>query len=134
MSNSGWQYYIDVTLIGTGHIDQAAIISIDGNSIWANSKGFELSANERKVLSDVMNGNGEAKDKAFEHGITFNEKTYILTRAEDRSIYARRGKDGVVASNTKQAIIIGTHLGTQIAGNASATVESLADYLIGQGY
>ncbi|MDF0554750.1 profilin [Kamptonema sp. UHCC 0994] len=134
MSNHVWQDYIDVSLIGSGHIAQAAIISCDGKSIWANSKGFELSANERKVLSDVLKGNDEARDKAYEHGITFNEKKYVLTRVEDRSMYARMNKDGVVASATKQTIIIGTHLGTQIAGNASATVESLADYLIGQGY
>lgn len=45
-----------------------------------------------------------------------------------------QGRDGVAIAKTKQAIVIGQHGEAQIAGNASSTVEGLADYLIGQGY
>ena len=37
-------------------------------------------------------------------------------------------------AKTKQAIIIGHHPDTAVAGNANSSVESLADYLISQGY
>lgn len=41
---------------------------------------------------------------------------------------------GVAIAKTKQAIVVGHHGETGVAGNASSTVEGLADYLIGQGY
>lgn len=56
----------------------------------------------------------------------------MRTRA-DRSI-CEQGRCGVCISKTKQAIVVGHHGEVQVAGNASSTVEGLADYLIGQGY
>lgn len=47
---------------------------------------------------------------------------------------AGQGREGIAIAKTKQAIIIGHHPDTAVAGNANATVENLADYLIGQGY
>ena len=41
---------------------------------------------------------------------------------------------GVAVAKTKQAIVVGHHGEAQVAGNATTTVESLADYLINQGY
>jgi profilin len=45
-----------------------------------------------------------------------------------------QGKTGICISKTKQAIIIAHHGETAQAGNATQTVEALADYLIGAGY
>jgi profilin len=45
-----------------------------------------------------------------------------------------QGRLGVAVAKTKQAIVVGHHGEEQVAGNASSTVESLADYLIGQGF
>lgn len=133
MSNSGWQNYIDVSLIGTGNIDQAAIISRDCKSVWANSKGFEISANERKVLSEGIGEPGNSSP-FFEHGITFNKIKYIVVTHDDDHIYARKEKTGVVVCATNQAIIIGTHPGTIDRFRAVDTVMALSDYLKGVGY
>lgn len=45
-----------------------------------------------------------------------------------------QGKTGVCIAKTKQAILIGHHGENTLAGNASQTVEALADYLIKNGY
>ncbi|KJZ79288.1 hypothetical protein HIM_01439 [Hirsutella minnesotensis 3608] len=126
--------HVLASLVGTGHIDKGALISAAGDSSWANSAGFELKPEEMKVISAIVSGDSSAKDKAFADGLFVCGERYVMARAEDRSIYARLGRCGIAIAKTKQAIIVGHHGEAQVAGNASSTVEGLADYLIGQGY
>ncbi|POR38826.1 Profilin [Tolypocladium paradoxum] len=129
-----WQAYIDTSLVGTGHVDKAAIISAAGDSAWAASADFQLKPEEMKAISAIVGGDAAAKDKAFADGLYVAGNRYVMARAEDRSIYARSGRLGVAVAKTKQAIVVGHHGQTQVAGNTTSTVEGLADYLIGQGY
>ncbi|PNY25025.1 Profilin [Tolypocladium capitatum] len=129
-----WQAYVDTSLVGTGHVDKAAIISAAGDSAWATSAGFELKPGEMKIISAIVSGDAAAKDKAFADGLYIAGNRYVMARAEDRTIYARAGRLGVAVAKTKQAIVVGHHGETQLAGNTTTTVEALADYLIGQGY
>ncbi|KAL1883573.1 profilin, required for normal timing of actin polymerization in response to thermal stress [Paecilomyces lecythidis] len=129
-----WQAYIDTSLVGTGHVDKGAIIGASGDSIWASSADFQLKPEEMKVISAIVSGDTAAKDKAFAEGLYIAGNQFVMARAEDRSIYARSGRDGIAIARTKQAIVVGHHSEIQVAGNASSTVEGLADYLIGQGY
>ncbi|KAJ4135878.1 profilin, required for normal timing of actin polymerization in response to thermal stress [Fusarium equiseti] len=87
-----------------------------------------------KAISDIVSGNKAAKDKAFAEGLYIAGERYVMARAEDRSIYARSGRLGVAIAKTTQAIVVGHHGEAQVAGNASSTVEGLADYLIKSGY
>jgi profilin len=87
-----------------------------------------------KVISSIVSGDTAAKDNAFADGLYANGERFVVARAEDQSVYARKGREGLVVAKTKQAIVIGHHGETQIAGNATSTVESLGDYLIAQGY
>ena len=50
------------------------------------------------------------------------------------SILHKQGNNGVAIAKTTQAIVVGHHKEGQVAGNATAAVESLADYLIKSGY
>lgn len=86
------------------------------------------------AISNILSGNAAAKDAAFADGLYIGGERFVMTKAEDRSLYARKGNDGVAIAKTKQAIIIGHHNKDQIAGNATSTVETLADYLIGLNY
>ncbi|KAM5368675.1 hypothetical protein ACJZ2D_009447 [Fusarium nematophilum] len=122
------------SLVGTGHIDKGAIISLAGDSVWATSTGFELKPEEMKAISSIVGGDAAAKDKAFAEGLFIGGTRYVMARAEDRSIYARSGRLGVAIAKTKQAIIVGHHPESGVAGNANSTVEGLADYLIKLGY
>ncbi|KEZ41119.1 hypothetical protein SAPIO_CDS7184 [Scedosporium apiospermum] len=126
-----WQAYVDSSLLGTGHLDKAAILAGDGTSTWAISAGFQISPEEGKTIAKALGGD---RDAVFADGFHVGGERYVVTRAEDRSLYGRQGKDGVAIVKTNQAIIVG-HYGPQHqAGNAANVVEKLADYLIGLGY
>ncbi|KAH7145798.1 profilin-like protein [Dactylonectria estremocensis] len=127
-----WQAYVDTSLIASGHVDQAAIISVAGDSVWATSSG--LSPAEMKAIAAIVTGDTAAKDKAFADGLYIGGTRFVVARAEDRSIYARSGRNGVAIAKTTQAIIVAHHGEAQVAGSTTATVEALADYLIGVGY
>ncbi|KAF5976182.1 profilin [Fusarium bulbicola] len=160
-----WQAYIDSSLVGSGHIDKGAIISVAGDSAWASSPDLQvrqtflhrlnlsdrwaspslrnktdlvtplqLKPEEMKAISAIVGGDSAAKDKAFAEGLYIAGERYVMARAEDRSIYARSGRLGVAVAKTGQAIVIGHHGEAQVAGNATSTVEGLADYLIKSGY
>ncbi|KAI2636169.1 profilin [Xylaria nigripes] len=122
------------SLVGSGHIDKAAIVSIAGDSIWAISAGYNIQLPELKVVSSILADDPAAKEKAFEEGIHIGGERYVLTRVEDRSLYVRHGRTGIFITKTTQAFIIAHHGEGQVAGNASSTVEALGEYLVKLGY
>lgn len=133
-----WQAYVDSSLVGSGHIDKACIVSAAGDSTWANTSGFTASPEELKEIVAILNEqdkkDGPAVVKAFGEGIHVAGERYVATRIEDTHVYGRQGRTGICIVKTKQAILIG-HYGENVqAGNATQTVEALADYLIGVGY
>ncbi|RYP81255.1 hypothetical protein DL769_002085 [Monosporascus sp. CRB-8-3] len=129
-----WQAYVDSSLVGSGHIDKAAIISAAGDSTWAASSGFTVQPAEMKNLVNILNATGDAVDKAHSEGVHVNGERFVVTKIEERSMYCRQGRTGIVVVKTKQAILVG-HYGENVqAGNAAQTVEALADYLIKVGY
>ncbi|KAK0637347.1 profilin [Bombardia bombarda] len=131
-----WQAYVDSSLVGSGHIDKAAIISAAGDSTWAASPGFTVSPAELKTIVAILaeGGKGPAVDKALGEGVYVTGERYIAFNIEDRHIYVRKGKTGIVIVKTTQAILIGHYGENVLAGNATTTVETLADYLIKSGY
>jgi len=76
------------------------------------------------------------KDPAsvFASGITIDGVKYLGIKADARSLYGKKGTAGVVVVKTGQAILIGVYNETAQPGNATNTVEKLADYLIENGY
>ncbi|ORY63206.1 profilin [Pseudomassariella vexata] len=129
-----WQAYVDSSLIGSGHLDQGAIISAAGDSVWATSAGFTVQPDEMKNLVAILATTKDAVDKAHAEGVHVAGQRYVVTRIEDRSIYGRFGKTGIVVVKTKQAVLV-AHYGENVQpGNAVQTVEALADYLIKVGY
>jgi len=129
-----WQAYVDSSLVGTGTIDKGAILSVAGDSVWATSASLSIKPEEMAVLAKILAGDEGKKNQAFADGLYIATERYVLTKVDDRSLYARHGKVGFVAVKTKQAIILGHHPETVQAGQATVIVEQLADYLINQGY
>ncbi|KAM0325459.1 hypothetical protein ACHAQA_007446 [Verticillium albo-atrum] len=129
-----WQAYVDTSLVGTGHIDKAAIISVAGDSVWATSAGFTVSGPEMKIIADIVTNKNGAADKAFADGLYVAGERYVMARSEEGTVYARKGREGIAIAKTSQAILIGHHGEAAIAGNASQAVQKLADYLIGLSY
>ncbi|KAI1304491.1 Profilin/allergen [Xylaria venustula] len=131
-----WQH----SLVASGHIAKAAIVSAAGDSVWATSPGFNLKPDELKTLVQILaaaeneKGDQSAVANAQAEGIHAAGERYVVARIDGRSIYARKGREGLCVAKTKQAFIVAQHSEAQVAGNASSTVEALADYLIKAGY
>ncbi|TGZ77471.1 Profilin/allergen [Ascodesmis nigricans] len=135
-----WQGYVDQSLIGTGKIDAAAIFSAAGDSVWAASAGFTIKPEEVKALIDGMNAkepannNGTWVNPLAAHGFHVNGVKYFTLKSDDRSVYGKQGKVGIVVVRTKQAILIAHYPENTQPGEAAKITEQLADYLIGVGY
>jgi len=128
-----WQAYVDSSLVGSGHADKAAIYSAAGDSVWATSPGFKVEPAEMKTIVAALAG-GAAADKLWTDGLHVAGERYVVFKVEGRSIYGRKGKEGIVICKTTQAILL-AHYGENVqAGNAATTVEQLADYLVKLGY
>lgn len=129
-----WQQYIDSSLLGSGHVDQAAIISAAGDSVWAKSANLEIEPAEMKTISDILNNVTGKRDHALAEGLHVGKERYVVARVDDTEIYARKGREGICIGKSTQAIIVGHHPEHAQAGNAAQTVGALADYLKGVGY
>jgi len=124
-----WQGYVDQQLIATGNIAQGAILGLDGNT-WATSAGFTITPAEGAALAN----NFKNPSAAQAGGIVAAGTRYLTLKADDRSIYGKKGTSGIVTVKTATAVLIGVYKeGTQ-PGAAANTVEKLADYLIENGY
>merc|ERR1711964_699627 len=81
-----WQAYVDSSMVASGHVDKGAIYSIAGDSKWAASPNFDVSATEMK---EIINGLSGKVDALYAEGLHVGGERYVLTKAEDRSLYAR---------------------------------------------
>eukprot|EP00727_Mastigamoeba_balamuthi_P006272 m51a1_g2264 putative profilin ii (128) ;mRNA; f:339796-340778 len=125
-----WQAYVDQQLIGTGQINQGAILGLDGN-IWAKSKDFALKAGEGAKL--VANFKDPASAQGS--GIYVNGNKYMTLKADANSVYGKKsGNGGVITVKTKQAVLVGLYPEGIQAGAATNVVERLGDYLRENNY
>lgn len=124
-----WNAYTD-SLISTGKIDKAAIYSAAGDSLWAESGGFQIAPQE---ISNIAQGYANPASLQA-HGLHVQGQKYFLLRADERSVYAKLDDTGIVAVKTKQAVLIAHYPSGVQAPEATSVVEKLADYLISVGY
>merc|ERR1712063_190029 len=120
-----WQAYVDQQLVGTGHITQGAILGLDGGA-WATTAGFSVA--EGAALAALFSN----PSNAFSSGVTVAGTKYLAIKADNRSIYGKKGSGGVCLVKTGQSVLVGVYAdGSGIQpGNAANAVEKLADYLI----
>ncbi|KZP22249.1 Profilin/allergen [Athelia psychrophila] len=129
-----WQAYVDVQLLATGKIKEAAILALANTGVWAQSAGFNANTQEtiRTRINALNAGGGETG------GITVGGIKYMFTRATDRSLYGTKklddGPHGIVVTKTTQAFIVAKYSPPIQAGEATPVVEGLADYLSSVGY
>ncbi|KAL3462355.1 hypothetical protein BJX64DRAFT_288478 [Aspergillus heterothallicus] len=88
------------------------------------------------LLTEAQNeaGDQSAIAEAQAEGLFVAGQRFVVTRIDARIVHARSGLEGLVIMATLQAIIIAHHGESQNAAGAMATVEVLADSLIGAGY
>ncbi|KAJ5813031.1 hypothetical protein N7447_010054, partial [Penicillium robsamsonii] len=122
--------YVDSSLIGTRKFDKAAIFSAAGDGVWATSPGLKTKPEDIQSLVQGYNDAGSI----FASGFWFDGQKYMSIKANDRSIYGRKGKEGVCAVKTKQTILVGHYPEGVTPGEAAKVIEQLGDYLIGMEY
>ncbi|KAK7023134.1 profilin [Favolaschia claudopus] len=124
-----WQSYVDTNLVASGKISRAAILGKQGG-VWATSAGYTLSPDEQKAILGAFND----LDSVRGSGLHLAGVKYFTTKADERSIYGKKGSDGYVIVPTKQAIIVAEYSAPTQAPEAVGVAEPLADYLIGVDY
>ncbi|KOX00260.1 MULTISPECIES: profilin [unclassified Streptomyces] len=125
-----WQAYVDDQLVGTGRLQYGAIISAADGSAWALSNGFGLTADEGAAIVALFKNPADV----FTMGVTVAGVKYTGIKADDRSIYGKKGATGVALAKTAQTIVIGYYNEKGQPGNAAMTVEKFADYLTQNQY
>jgi len=128
-----WQAYVDTSLLGTGHVNHAAIFNAEGTSVWATSDGFNVTPAELQEVVGAFADTSVPK-KVQSTGLHIAGEKYIVIKADETSLYGKKGKVGVIIVKTKQALLITTYPETVQAGTAANTVEKLGAYLVGVGY
>lgn len=124
-----WQEYVDESMVETGKISKGAIIGLDG-SVWAISP--ELNITEEEINNFISSFSDPSSIR--EHGLYISTEKYLAIRCDDRSVYGKNKGSGCICVKTESAILIGIYEEGMVAGDASKTIEELADYLIEQGY
>ncbi|KAF7324696.1 Profilin [Mycena kentingensis (nom. inval.)] len=124
-----WQAYVDTNLVGSGKISRAAILGQQGG-VWASSSGYTLSAEEQKAVIGAFS-NLEGVQGS---GLKLAGQKYFTTKADDRSIYGKKGADGYVIVKTTQAILVAEYVAPVQAPEAVTVAEGLGDYLISVNY
>ncbi|CAA9966754.1 hypothetical protein CFE70_009727 [Pyrenophora teres f. teres 0-1] len=128
-----WQAYVDTSLVGSGNIDKAVICDVAGSGPWAASAGFDLSAAEMKAIADSFDDKSDPKS-VISNGTKICGEKYMTIESSEDSLKAKKGKEGVVAYKTAQALIIAHHPEDVQTTNAYNTVVELGVYLKNAGY
>ncbi|OAK97905.1 Profilin/allergen [Phaeosphaeriaceae sp. SRC1lsM3a] len=128
-----WQAYVDQSLVGTGNIDKAVICDVNGTTTWASSPDFSLSAAEMSAIAASFNDKSETK-AVIANGVKVNGEKYMTIESTDEALKAKKGKEGVVAYKTAQALLIAHHPDSVQTPNAFNSVVELGEYLKKVGY
>lgn len=118
-----WDAYIS-GLTSSG-FSRAAILGFNG-AVWAASPNLVIPQEEGRVLVD----NFHKPSQFVKDGVRVGGQEFYYVRNSDRTVFAKRGIDCVLAVRTNKAVLVGLFSGQPSA--PSAAIERLADYLIGQ--
>jgi profilin len=124
-----WQAYVDDSLVGTGHVKKAIILGHDGN-VWATTPGFSIKPDEAKKLIAAFND----PSGALSSGVFLASTKYMTLKADNRSVYGKKGATGFCAVKTGLAVLVALYDESIQPGQCATVTEKLADYLIENSY
>ncbi|XP_049758718.1 profilin-4 isoform X1 [Elephas maximus indicus] len=94
------------TLLGTKHVDSAALIKLQERSLCVASPGFNVMPSDVRTL---VNGFAKNPLQTRREGLYFREKDYKCVRADDYSLYAKNENTGVVVVKTHLYLLVATY-------------------------
>ncbi|KAL4804088.1 profilin [Aspergillus unguis] len=121
-----WQGYVDSSLMGSGQFDKAAILSYDFSDVEATSAGFTITPQELESIKAAFT----SSDHAMTNGFTLGGDKFFSIKADARSLYGKKQKEGAVIVRTASCILVGHHSEAVQTPNAATAIEGVADYII----
>ncbi|KFO23387.1 profilin-4 [Fukomys damarensis] len=118
------------TLLGTKHVDGAALIKLQERSLCVASPGFSVMPSDVQTL---VNGFAKNPLQARREGLYFREKDYRCVRADDCSLYAKSENTGVVVVKTHLYLLVATYAAGMYPSVCVEATEKLGEYLRKKG-
>ncbi|KUM62344.1 hypothetical protein ACN42_g4760 [Penicillium freii] len=125
-----WQGWVDQTLVGSKKIDKAAIFSAAGDVLLATTAGFNVQLGEVQYMLRGF----EDSIPLYSGGLYVAGEKLMVTKADDQSIYAEKGKEGVCVVKSSQSIVIAHYPERVQPREAASIVGQLANYLTSIGF
>ncbi|KAJ6111379.1 hypothetical protein N7523_007440 [Penicillium sp. IBT 18751x] len=120
-----WQGYVDSSLMGSGQFDKAGILAADFSGLEAQSPGFTMNQEDINTLAAAFTD----PDSAFANGFSVGGEKFVCIKADARSLYGKKGKEGAIISRASACTIIAHHGESVQTTNAATVVENLVDYI-----
>ncbi|KAJ5272886.1 hypothetical protein N7478_008011 [Penicillium angulare] len=120
-----WQGYVDSSLMGSGQFDKAGILAADFSGLEAQSPGFQLSQEDINSLAAAFTSDATA----FANGFSIGGEKFVTIRADARSLYGKKGKEGAIVVRASACTMIAHHGENVQTTNAATVVEKLVDYI-----
>ncbi|XP_054421900.1 profilin-4 [Pteronotus mesoamericanus] len=118
------------SLLGTKHVDSAALIKIHERSLCVASPGFSVMPSDVRTL---VNGFAKNPLQVRREGLYFKEKDYKCVRADDYSLYAKNENTGVVVVKTNLYLLVATYTEGMYPSVCVEATEKLGEYLRKKG-
>jgi len=124
-----WQNYVDQQLMGSGLLNSAIIAGHDG-TIWAKSDKVNPTPQELATLSNSFTD----QSKLHQTGVVVSGEKYFYLSGTDRVIRCKKGKSGIHAMKTLQAVLVAMFEEPIQHPQVATVVETLGEYLISMSY
>jgi len=130
--------YFDQMFLGK-QIHRGAIVKIDGTTATKEVPTIQdarpIKLNVSKEEATQLFDHFKNPPGVFESGLTIDGVKYMVIKADERSIYGKKGISGIVAVKTGGHVLIGCyHAQGAQPGAAANDVEKVADKLIKNGF
>ncbi|KAJ5885463.1 hypothetical protein N7495_009973 [Penicillium taxi] len=111
--------------MGSGQFDKAGILAVDFSKLEAKSPTFELSQDDINSLIKAFT----KPDDAFATGFSVGGEKFVTIKADARSLYGKKGKEGVIVVRASSCTMIAHHAENAQTTTAATVVENLVDYI-----
>ncbi|XP_048209292.1 profilin-4 [Perognathus longimembris pacificus] len=118
------------TLLGTKHVDSAALIKLQERTLCVASPGFTLMPGDIRTL---VNGFAKNPLQTRREGLYFKEIDYKCVRSDDTSLYAKNENTGVIVVKTHLYLLVATYTAGMYPSVCVEATEKLGEYLRKKG-
>ncbi|XP_012869074.1 PREDICTED: profilin-4 [Dipodomys ordii] len=118
------------TLLGTKHVDSAALVKLQERSLCVASPGFTLMPADIQTL---VNGFAKNPLQIRREGLYFKETDYKCVRSDDTSLYAKTENKGVIVVKTHLYLLVATYTSGMYPSVCVEATEKLGEYLRKKG-